>query len=434
MESSEVIVVGAGVSGLVMARELCKAGMQVILLEARERIGGRIHTLSEEEFPTLAETGAEFIHGRLPQTIKLLKQYGIKFSRVKGEVWQLRNGELKKDYNFISDHHRLLSKKLRQLKEDIPVKKFLELNFPGEEFRSLCNSVTKFVEGYDTADVSRASTFEFREELFDAEDWKQYRVDGGYGRLIHALEEDCKKQGCIFHLSAEVKKIRWKKNEVELSCENGEKFSAKKIVITVPLGILQSGSLKFSPRLSDKAQVAGQLGFGEVIKILLLFDEAFWKKKETQQRTEKNLKKLFFMFSDALIPTWWTQYPSEQPLLTGWISGSLAEKYRKLSEEKILNDAMDSLAQIFGEEQKELKARLRSWKIINWSHEIFTRGSYVYATVHAEQKIEQLGKPVEDTLFFAGEIFAPESGIGLVEAAVASGLKTAKMITGMQSK
>jgi monoamine oxidase len=428
MEQWNVIIIGAGISGLVAARELCNAGMRVTLLEARNRIGGRIHTTNENEFPAKAETGAEFIHGRLPQTIKLLKHYNIKFSRTKGEVWTFRNTVFEKDYDLIGEYHRLLKKKLKQLKEDIPVQQFLHLNFPGEKFQSLRNAVTKFVEGYDTADVARASTFEFREEWAEAKDWKQYRVDDGYGELINALAEDCKTKGCVFQLSTEVKEIRWKKEDAEIITAYGKKFIAQKIIVTVPLGVLQSGFLKFSPALPEKKQAAKELGFGEIIKILLLFKNEFWKTKKIQQRTGINFRKLFFLSTDAPIAVWWTQYPDSKPLLTGWLSGSAAKKSRNLSDEKIFEKAIHSLAFIFKESEMNLKSNLLSWKIVNWSKDVFTQGSYTYATVNAEKHIETLGKPVANTLFFAGELFAPEAGIGLVEAAVVSGFKTAKLL------
>ena len=79
MNNADVIIIGAGISGLVAARELCRAGQRVIILEARNRCGGRIHTLSQQEFPVIAETGAEFIHGKLPATLGLLKEYKIPY-------------------------------------------------------------------------------------------------------------------------------------------------------------------------------------------------------------------------------------------------------------------------------------------------------------------------------------------------------------------
>jgi monoamine oxidase len=428
MKDPEVIIIGAGISGLVVTRELSKAGKRVMVLEARDRSGGRIHTTGENDFPAAAETGAEFIHGKLPLTIKLLKQYGIKFSMVKGEIWQLKNHVFTKDADFINEHSGLLKEKLKALDTDLPVQKFLEESFPGEEFLSLYRSVKKFVEGYDTGDISRASTFEFRKEWAEAEDWKQYRVDGGYSRLTDALWNDCKTNGCVFHLGTEVKSISWKKDEAEISCSDGRSFVAGKIVLTVPLGVLQSGAIKFSPSLPEKEAAFTQLGFGDIIKILLLFNESFWKKKETRERTGHDLKKLFFLNSDASVPTWWTQYPSEVPLLTGWLSGSAAKERMDLHEEKILQEAIASLALIFKASEEYLKNNLSAWKIMNWNKDVFAHGSYTYATVDAEKQVETAGKPVEHTLFFAGEAFSPESGYGLVEAAVNSGLKTAKLV------
>src|ERR1700759_4544445 len=121
MKAQQIIVVGAGISGLVLARELCRAGKQVLVLEARNRAGGRIHTTTANEFPLAAETGAEFIHGHLPETIKLLKNYDISFSRTGGEIWQLQKGIFRENEDLVGEHHHLLKRELKKLEEDLPV-------------------------------------------------------------------------------------------------------------------------------------------------------------------------------------------------------------------------------------------------------------------------------------------------------------------------
>jgi len=227
-------------------------------------------------------------------------------------------------------------------------------------------------------------------------------------------------------MSSDVKKINWKKNFVEIICANGKHFRAPQVVITVPLGIIQQNKIRFSPELSSKMKAAKALGFGDVIKILLLFKTKFWEEKRLQERVDKNLKKFFFLFSSETIPTWWTQFPFSSTLLNGWLSGPEAKKRSLKTDREIFEEAMDSLASIFETEKNILKAKLKTWKVVNWSKDEFTLGSYAYATVNADKNRNILGRAEKKTLFFAGEHF--EEPIGTVEAALKSGLKVAEEI------
>lgn len=430
MEKTDVIVIGAGAAGLAAAVPLCKAGKKVTLLEARDRTGGRIHTFRDANFTSPAELGAEFIHGRLPVTLQLLKEYGIDHTPANGQVWQVFRHHFEKSREFIDEHEGLLWKKLNTLEHDLPVQEFLEKNFPGEKYASLRDSVIRFVEGYGAGDSSRASTLALRKDWAEAEDWEQYRVAGGYSALTDALAEDFKKHGGEIHLLSAVKEIRWKKGAVEVTCSNKKIFHSEKALITFPLGVWQSGETgnMFLPPLPAKTEAAQACGFGSVIKILLLFRHAFWKDKDLQERLKENLDKLFFLFSDAPVPTWWTQYPSPAPLLTGWLSGSKARERASFSDDELLGEAIQSLAYIFETSEMVLKNNLVEGKVMNWNKDTFARGAYVYATVNDGPHIRLLKEPAEGTLFFAGELFSSESGTGVVEAALASGREAAESI------
>jgi monoamine oxidase len=426
MKDKRLIVIGAGASGLMLSRELSKAGMKVILLEARDRIGGRIHTYRDSSFTTPVELGAEFIHGKLPVTLKLLKEYDITHSRISGEIWHARKGQLKKDKDFVLEHHRLLHAELKKLKKDMPVKKFLNKYFKEKEYASMKESVRGFVEGYESGDMDRFSTFAFRKDWLEAEDWDQYHVDGGYGKLMDAMAEECKKNGCRIHLAHPVIEIRWKKGQAVVVCEKRKVFTASRVVLTVPLGVLQEEKIKFSPALPGKIKRFRRLGYGHVIKVLFLFNDRFWQNKRIHQRLGKNLNKLFFIFSEALVPTWWTQYPSPTPLLTGWLSGSQAKAKMFNTDQELFEEALYSLSLIFEMEESILKLKLKAWKVVNWSRDEYARGSYAYATVNAEKIIKELEKPVKNTIFFSGEVFS--KGGGTVEDALASGAGTAEKI------
>jgi monoamine oxidase len=146
----------------------------------------------------------------------------------------------------------------------------------------------------------------------------------------------------------------------------------------------------------------------------------------------KSMKDLFFLFSDEHIPTWWTQHPSTVPLLTGWFSGPKAKLSSGNSNATILNDALESLANIFKREKRILRKNLDSWKVVNWSKDEFTLGSYSFQTVNSKTNCIKAGKAEKDTLFFAGEHLGQPSGT--VEGAIASGMKAAQQIIGRKKE
>lgn len=431
MNSADVIVIGAGACGLVAARELSRKGKSVIVLEARSFPGGRIRTIADDKFPKPLEAGAEFIHGELPVTLSLLKEYKIATQPMEGTFWQTRTNKIEKQNNFIEEHHRKLANELKNLSHDMSVDKFLEVNFAGEEYEELKDSVRGFVSGYDAADTSRASTFAFRDEWLDMNDEQQFRIPEGYGKLIDALMIECINLGCTFYFSSIVSEIKWKIGEVSVLTNDGNKFNGSKVIITIPIGVLTKESkdrLKFFPPLELKTSVLKKLGYGSVLKICMLFDHAFWKSDEISRTSSHDLKKLSFIFSDATIPTWWTQYPNETPLLTGWIGGKKAIELSAMNENAILETAIQSLAAIFILTYDEVKSRLLSHKIFDWVNDPFARGAYSYDVVEGNRLKEVMREPEEDTIYFAGEGYHEGEPSATVESALSEGFRVVRDI------
>ena len=164
MVTTDILVIGAGATGLMAAKELCEAGRKVIILEARDRTGGRIYTLKDPAFDLPVELGAEFVHGDLELTLKLLRKAGIEYYPVRGRLWRADSGHLEKQEDFIENEKELL-KKLKSLEQDMSVREFLDTHFPGERYTELRQSLTSFVQGYDAADTKNASSFSLLEEL-----------------------------------------------------------------------------------------------------------------------------------------------------------------------------------------------------------------------------------------------------------------------------
>ena len=399
----DVIVIGAGASGLIAARDLCRAGKKIIILEARNRTGGRIYSFQSPDFTKHVELGAEMVHGNLPVTLGLLREYQIPFQEGEGEMWMARNGKLQKGYDFFGNSKEL-EEHLRSLKTDITVKEFLETHFSTPQYETLRNSVKGFVEGYDAADYTRASTFKLRDEWLGDGAWEEYNITGGYMSLLNAIAGEIQNTGGEIHLSTIATGVQWQPGKIEITTATGKTFKAKQVLITVPLGVIVDGvTLKFTPEINTHIAAAKALGFGPASKILLEFHQAFWAGEEVKKHAGKSVKNLGFLLSDAPIPTWWTQFPDSTPLLTGWLAGTNAVKYETMTEDEILKIAFNSLAYIFGISGESIAAQLKASKIMQWANDPFAKGGYTYATVGAEAQRKTLGEPIENTIFFAGE-------------------------------
>lgn len=423
MAQTEILIIGAGAAGLLAARDLARAGKRVCLLEARNRIGGRIHTLAHEDFDRPVEAGAEFIHGNLPVTMALIKEYGIPIQTVEGGLWTAENGRFTQSHSYVEGAD-LLEMALHQLEQDMPLDTFLDTHLHLPELAALRQEARRFAQGYDAADTAKASTLAFREEWQTTDADEQYRITGGYAVLLDALEKECRAAGVDIHLETVVKTIRWQPGHVEALTSAGT-YTARQLLITVPLGVWQSppeaeAHMSFEPPLPEKTAAARALGYGHVIKSVLRFDHAFW--------TRHVPGPVCFLFSQETVPTWWTQDATGQTaILTGWIGGPDAENLARVPQDDLLSMALNSLAALFPQETA-WRERLRGHHISRWSSDPFALGAYSYAVVDGDRHKKILAEPVQHTLFMAGE--AVGDG-GTVEAALKSAQETvAHMLAG----
>lgn len=426
MQQHAVIIAGAGASGLMAARILAEAGLQVTVLEARDRIGGRIHTVRDLPFTPFADLGAEFIHGKLPETLALMKEAGLGYHTATGSMWQARNGQLQQDEHFI-EHWDVLEEKLAQLDENITVDAFLEKYLAGEQFASLRAAVKRYAEGYDTADTARAAMLALKEEWLHEEEETTFRPDDGYAPLMQFLAEKAIQAGAKIYVSAAITDIRWGKENIQAATADGRSFTAGKIILTLPVGVWQAGNtdngaIRFTPALDTYTHAFRQLGMGGIIKIMLQFKTRFW------QEQHRAMENMMFLFSDEEIPTWWTQYPVQTALLTGWLGGPKAAALKDLTDEEILARAVNSLAGIFNSTAAAIREQLGTYHIANWTTIPYTCGSYSYATTGTDAALKILKQPVADTIYLSGEGLYTGSAMGTVEAALAQGKETALQI------
>jgi monoamine oxidase len=426
MKNADVIVIGAGAAGLMAAYELSKAGKQVMVLEARDRLGGRMYTLNDDLH---TELGAEFIHGDLPVTLQLLKEANIDTVPASGEMWHSRDGKFSKNAEQF-EHWDLLMEKLNQLEKDISIGDFLQQEFGDEEYTVLRAWVTRFVSGYDTADPFKASAFALRREWQSEDDDEQHRVRGGYGVMINYLVNTSEQNGVQFYLNTVAKYIHWAHGQVEVITAGNESFKAKQLIIALPLGVLKANpseqaAITISPSVGMCKEAISQIGFGSVVKVLLQFKTGFW---EDPSVTKVDLRDMGFILSGEAIPTWWTQHPSSSTILTGWLGGPPAERKKGMSNDELLEEGLQSLSRIFNIEPNELKKDLGTSHVVNWTTDPFTLGSYAYDTLESAEARKVLNTPIDHTIYFAGEYLYDGPAMGTVEAALTSGLETARKI------
>jgi monoamine oxidase len=431
MKNCDVLIVGAGAAGLMAAYKLSAAGRSVIVLEARDRMGGRIHTLKNELFFKEAERGAEFIHGDLPVTLDLLKTANTEVMPAAGDMWRFANGEFDAD-NGVTPDWGLLMERLDNLKEDCSINEFLQREFAGDEYKALRNSVRRFVAGYDSADPENASAFALRKEWQNEDNDAQHRVKGGYSAIIDFLADECKAKGGEIYLNSVVTDIYHEPHGAQAVVASGDVYYARHLVVALPLGVLKAtsgeGSVKFHPLLAQHANAFHDIGFGSIIKILLEFNTLFWEGEDIARLSGKDPQQMGFILSDEAIPTWWTQNPQRSPVITGWLGGAPAAEKLHATGEELLELALQSLANIFKKDKEELRDKLVAFNCANWTADPFTRGSYAYDMVPSANARNVLSEPVDNTLFFAGEYLYDGPAMGTVEAALTSGQDIARRI------
>ena len=420
LQAEHIVIVGAGAAGLMAASELGRRGRAVTILEARDRCGGRIYPLPATDFGYPAAGGAEFVHGEAPVTRSLLRQAGLALVPLQGSRWAVENRKLVRG-QAENPHESELHNALQELKNDVPIAEFLRSHFAGPRYDRLRRSIERMAEGYDAADPERASTLALRDEWMDGGRNSQARIAGGYGSLIDFLVAECRRVGTAIRLGSAVTAIDPTDGDgLRVRCANGDTFVADIVVLTLPPPLLQQMALPDVVR--NRAAAVAHIGYGNVIKILLRFETCWW----TDCRAD--LHDLGFLHSDAPIPVWWTQFPDPRPVLTGWFGGPKTQAMSHLDEHQLIEAGLASLAENFNLAHGQLKQSLVAARSIDWGRDPFARGAYSYATVHTRDAQAALARTEGSAVLFSGEALYRGKDMGTVEAALASGLETARII------
>ena len=436
----KVIVTGAGVAGLSAAVQLAHAGVQVLILEARERLGGRILTRHDPATKAAVELGAEFIHGRPPEIWGLLRQHKLEAREMVGEDWCAGDGELCK-CDFFPEVDEILDK-LDDRAPDQSFLDFLASCCPNPRQQESKKWALGYITGFHAADPGLISIHSLvkgmrADEEIDAE--RAFRIPGGYELLVEWLRKELLDAGVAIQLGATIESVTWKRGSVEVNGQCGtDRFSytAARLIVTLPLAVLQApldlaGAVRFSPELpAEKLGALEKLAMGKVIRATLCFRERFWDDLRARGGSEsKTLADMRFLFSqDEWFPTWWTTLPEKLPIITGWAPSNRAQKLSGRAEDFVAEQAVQSLSRLLNVRKSEIEGLLESVYCHDWQSDPLSRGAYSYVKVGGNAAQQQLAAPVENTLFFAGEATDFSGHHGTVHGAIASGHRAAAEI------
>jgi monoamine oxidase len=414
----EVIILGAGVAGLAAARHLTAAGVRVLLLEARHRLGGRVMTHHTTEGPV--ELGAEFVHGAVDEILSVARKAGLALretDRGAARPAAERRGA--------TDYFSAMEVLLAHASEGDADESFQQLVDRVDERPAIKAQGLRLVEGYHAADPSRMSVRALVKNTIADEQpgaERQFRFVQGYDGLVAAIFEQIDRRLCEVRLNVAATAIAWRRKDVVIKTSTGAEVTAPQVVTTVPLGVLKAGAIDFLPRLADKESVLGKLEMGDAVRVSLCFGSDTWA-AQGQFSTGG-----FMLTGESPFPVWWVSRPPPFPVITGWAGGRNALRLGELDDAERVGAAVDALAAVFDTSAGTLRQDLRGAFSHNWQRDPFARGAYSYPAVGGSDAGSRLAAPVDATLFFAGEATRSDGQNGTVHGAIASGERAAKEV------
>jgi monoamine oxidase len=431
MDRYDIAVLGAGAAGLAAARVLAQAGKRVVLLEARDRIGGRIfthHAVPSQSAAVPMELGAEFIHGLPQATWDLVKEARL-------ETYELDGDHLSFTHRGFESAGETQQHPAAAIEE---MAAWLAKQPPGTDdtFAHYLDRAgidaaqrkraASYVESFNAADsrvigIAALAKQQLAEDAIHSE--RLFHIEAGYDALTRFLAEKFLAAGGTLRLQHPVHQVRWSRGAVVLGGldAGGQRFElpTARALLTLPLAVLNAGTVEFNPAPEEILGHAARMAMGAVVRISLNFDVKFWQKDVS-----------FLFTPDEALTAWWTPMPDRAPLITGWAGGTkaVALGQRIGDPNALLEESLGTLSRIYGLATRELRRRLLRWQTHDWQADPYARGAYSYTPAGALNASEKMTQPVGDTLYFAGEHTDTTGHWGTVHGALGSGLRAAAQI------
>ena len=435
----EVLVLGAGVAGLAAARALLDAGRRVLVLEARDRLGGRVLTRRPDDLALPVELGAEFVHGTPPELWQLLDAARLRVCDAAEEHVTLDGGRLVEREDFGGALGEVLDALSPETaRPDRSFAAFLASRFGGDAHADVRRLAAAYVEGFHAAPVDDVGVhgLAHAEGAASGNDLA-FRIVDGYDRVVAWLHDGAGLAPEV-RLRTVVHRVRWSAGRVRVEAHGPDSHSEQAIdaaacVVTLPVGVLTAaadaeGAVAFEPPLDAKRDALAGLAAGHVTRVVLQFRRRFWEERDAVPALDAAVDPLQLSFIHAperAVPVWWTQRALRAPVLVAWIGGPRGAALAALDREALVQTCLDSLAGTLGRDAAALREELVAAHAHDWSGDPFARGAYSYARVGGADGGAQLARPLDDTLFFAGEATATGGNGGTVHGALASGRRAA---------
>ena len=431
---TEVVVIGAGVAGLACAQALCEAGLRVTILEARNRIGGRIWTVHPSLTNAPVELGAEFIHGLPREVWQIVERADLQTHELTGNRWRLEQAKLAP----ASGSWDLIDSIFRRIDESAPDQSFQEF------LEHACSDLPQhtrieaaaYVENFHACNASRISAHalaRWHRSDREIQGHRGFRFAKGYEGLVGAFVAASRPDLLTVRLNTVVTEIAWNPSTVEVAAQSPDQqphssIRADAAVITLPLGVLQApartgGAVCFRPELTEKADELKQLEMGAAIRLVLCFRHCFWTDYKLVRSPMRDMS--FLSSPEELFPTWWSSVSAGTAMLTGWSGGVRAEQLSGLGSTAIMERGLEVLHHVFGVPLETLRALVQEHFVHDWKSDPYCRGAYSYALADSREAARRLAAPVGNTLFFAGEATDSSGHNGTVHGAIASGQRAA---------